>query len=970
MTRQISTIVTGLLIIASAGCGAAADARQEVGFNKDWRFAKGAQPGAAQVSFDDSGWQALRVPHDWAIAGPFNANGSGNTGKLPWQGEGWYRKAFKLDAADAGKRVYLDFDGVMAEPKVYVNGKLAGQWDYGYIPFRVDLTPHVKFGGANVVAVHCDTRNHGSRWYPGAGIFRDVELVITDPVHVAHWGVYVTTPQVSDDQATVKVRTEIDNHLGAAQPIELVTRIVDPAGDPVAALNVETKVAANATQPIEGTVKIADPKRWDVEHPNQYTLVTEVKRGGEVVDRVETKFGVRTFKWTADDGFHLNGRRLQLYGVNLHHDLGPLGAAFNRRAMQRQLEIMQEMGVNAIRTSHNAPAEELLDLCDEMGLVVFDEAFDKWDHTATYHGGDAHFDAYFKRQLTNFVRRDRNHPSIVVWSIGNEIGYVLSNKNNKWKPKVDMLVEHVRGLDPTRPITMGNHGTGAVTNKNNHVLENVDIMSWNYNRKYALAKERYPDKPTIYSESASALSERGFYHLPLPAHKTDYVVPSRQVNSYDMNAATWSDIADVDFYRMETDRYCSGEFVWTGFDYIGEPTPFNDEWVKKNGLTQADASRSSYFGIVDLAGIPKDRYWLYRSHWRPDATTVHVLPHWNWPGREGKPVPVMVYTNGDEAELWLNGKSLGRKAKGGKPIAAPVDLAHKKKAKASSEETDRRNWAWNGSDGDMESRWCAEDEATDQWWQSDLGKVQPIKSCVIHWEQAANNYKYKVQVSVDGKEWKTVATRDKFEGEGSTSVHEFDARGRYVKIVFTDLQYGAWASFYECDVYSTKPPKQQQQLVPYYAPMDRYRIRWMDVPYEPGELKVVAYKDGKPIGETRMVTSGKPAQLRLTPDRATIDADGDDLSFVLVEALDAKGNPCHLADNLVKFELDGPGKIVAVGNGAPRSLEPFVAEQRSLYYGKAIVVVRSLDGDAGKVKLTATSDGMAEAMTRISTRSK
>ncbi len=825
MTRNLLIPIITLTLFICTSCTAAAPPRQTLDFNPDWRFALGEQPNAHQTSFDDTQWQSLRVPHDWAIAGPFDPNAPGNTGKLPWKGEGWYRKTFTLSPADADKRVFLNFDGVMAEPRVYVNGQLAGQWDYGYMAFQVDITPHLHFDKPNVVAVHCDTRNHGSRWYPGAGIFRDVQLVTTNSIHIPHWGIYVTTPTVTDTHAVVRAQVEVDNTLPNSRTVQVITTVLDPAGNPVARRSRITNAKPSTRTTLSNTLTLSNPQRWDVDHPHLYTLVTEIRHNDTILDRVETRFGIRTFKWTADDGFHLNGRRLQLQGVNLHHDLGPLGAAFNRRAMQRQLEIMKDMGVNAIRTSHNPPAAELLDLCDEMGLVVFDEAFDKWDHTATYHGGDKHFDEYFKRQLTNFIRRDRNHPSIVVWSIGNEIGYVLTNKNNKWKPKVDMLVEHVRALDPTRPVTMGNHGTGAVTNKNNHVLENVDIMSWNYNRKYALAKARYPDKPTIYSESASALSERGFFHLPLPAHKTDYVTDSRQLNAYDMNGATWSDMADVDLLRMEQDRYCAGEFVWTGFDYIGEPTPYNDQWVRKNNLTQSDASRSSYFGIVDLAGIPKDRFYLYRSHWRSEQTTVHIMPHWNWSGRKGAPVPVMVFTNGDSAELFLNGRSLGTRHKG-------------------------------------------EDK------------------------------------NVEG-------------------------------------------------------------LDSYYSPMKHYRLCWLHVPYQPGTLKAVAYQDGKPIGQASVTTAGPPATLRLTPDRATIHADGQDLSFILVEAIDKDGNLCPFADNLVKFHLQGPGSIAAVGNGAPRSLEPFVASQRSLFYGKAVVIIRSNQDETGAIQITATAQGLTETTTRI-----
>ena len=620
--------------------------RQVVNFNRDWRFAQGELPGAEASGFDDSAWQPVRLPHDWAISGPFNPREDGYAGKLPWRGVGWYRKSFTLAEVDRGRRVYFDFDGVMAFPKVYVNGQLAGEWDYGYMSFRVDATPYVKFGQANVIAVLADTRRHGTRWYPGAGIYRKVTMTICDPVHVAHWGTYVTTPEVSDASATVRVRSTVENHSEAESKVDVEIVLLDPDGRVAATGSKSDTVPAGGSQELDQSLAVKNLQRWDIANPKLYTARTLVRLGGKVVDGEDTTFGLRTFRFTADDGFHLNGRRVQLYGACLHHDQGPLGAAFYPRAMQRQLEIMRDMGCNAVRTSHNPPAPELLDLCDRMGMVVWDECFDKWDGTADRVNREP-LQEYGEKQIRNFVIRDRNHPCVVIWSIANEIGPQSGRREGMSAENVKFMSDFVRKYDPTRPVGAAFHIPQMAAQG---ILESLDVGGWNYARRYSIHRERYPDKPIIYSESASALSTRGFYELPLPTGKTQYS-RKMQVDSYDHNAAPWSDIADREFQLMEKDRFVAGEFVWTGFDYLGEPTPFSRE------------ARSSYFGIVDLCGIPKDRFYLYRSCWRPDVITVHILPHWNWPDRVGQNVPIYVYTNGDSAELLLNGRSLGRRTK-------------------------------------------------------------------------------------------------------------------------------------------------------------------------------------------------------------------------------------------------------------------------------------------------------------------
>jgi beta-galactosidase len=792
--------------------GPASAGRHVVDFNRGWRFARGDLPGAEAPGFDDSAWQAVRLPHDWAIAGPFDPRENGYAGKLPWRGVGWYRKTFTLHEADrhpgGTRRVYFDFDGVMAFPKVYVNGRLAGQWDYGYMSFRVDATPYVKLGQANVIAVLADTRRHGTRWYPGAGIYRKVTMTLCDPVHVAHWGSYATTPEVSDASATVRVRSTVENHLGAESRVSVEVVLLDPDGRAVATGSKSDTVPAGGSQELDQSLVVKDPQRWDITSPKLYTARTVVRMGGKVTDAEDAVFGIRTFRFTADDGFHLNGRRVQLHGVCLHHDQGPLGAAFYPRAMERQLQIMRDMGVNALRTSHNPPAPEVLDLCDRMGLIVWDECFDKWDGTADRVGGEP-LREYGEKQIHNFVMRDRNHPCVMVWSIGNEISNQSPRREGKSAESVKFMSDFMRKYDPTRPVGMA---CDIPSTADQPILDALDLAGWNYARRYARYRERYPQKPIVYSESASALSTRGFYELPLPTAKTQYS-RQMQVDSYDHNAAPWSDIPDAEFQLMEQDRFVAGEFVWTGFDYLGEPTPFPRE------------ARSSYFGIVDLCGIPKDRFYLYRSYWRPDVTTVHILPHWNWPDRVGQSVPVYVYTNGDSAELFLNGKSLGRRTK----------------AK----------------------------EVTDS---------------------------------------------------------------------------------------------------SYYALTDKYRLRWMDVVYEPGELKAVAYKNGKHLGEAVMRTAGQPAAIRLTPDRNELAASGNDLCYVLVEMVDEQGTLCPLADNLIRFHVEGPAEIAAVGNGNPLSLEPFQADHRKLFHGKALLILGTQQGQAGRVRASAESDGLPAAHLAVTCR--
>lgn len=796
-----------LLLLWACTLTLGAQHRTTVTLSDGWKFKKGETKDAHTVGIKDDGWQTVSVPHDWAISGPFILDGNGSTGKLPWKGQAWYRRDLAIPAAAAGQRMYLIFDGVMAFPKVYINGKLAGEWDYGYNSFSVDITDFVTPGGKNVLAVHADTRNFDSRWYPGAGIYRKVELLTVAPVHVDIWGTYVTTPIVKPHYTDVRVSTKVNNFDAERANVTLVHEILSDGGQVVAKGSFGKWINSGQQSTLESTLTVTDPVRWDVDHPYLYRLVTKVQQDGETVDEYITNFGVRTIRFDPDYGFYLNDRRVQLRGVNLHHDHGPLGAAFYPRAMERQLEIMKSMGVNAIRNSHNTAAPELLEMCDRMGLLFFNEAFDKYDAKAAILE-ETDFETFAQRNVHNFVVRDRNHPSVFLWSVGNEIPDVQNNDNNGFQ-RLHTMVNYVRKYDPTRPVTLVNDQLGNAARRH---FDYYDVHSWNYGRRYRLARQMEPNKSVIISESASTLSTRGFYEFPLPEDKTAFT-KSLQVSSYDLNAPWWAEIADDDFMWQQDESYIAGEFVWTGFDYLGEPTPYDNATVKEMGFTEEAAARSSYFGIVDLVGIPKDRYYLYKSYWLPKEDMIHILPHWNWPERVGEKVPVFVYTNGDEAELFLNGVSQGRRS---------------------------------------------------------------------------------------------------------------------------------------------KQPKSENSV-------DRFRLMWNDVIYEPGELRVVAYKAGRKIGEETLQTAGKATQLRMTPDRTRIHADGQDLSYVLVEALDAEGNLAPLAMDKVNLSLSGTGSIAGVGNGNPQSFAPFQAHEVELFYGKAIVIIKS-GQQAGRTTLKASADKLEAAM--------
>lgn len=655
--NQINKIKIVLLALVFTVCNFI-HAQEVITLQTGWKFSKGQIGNAYQKDFNDSKWQEVTIPHDWAIEGPVVTEGDGNTGKLPWKGEGWYRKNLEIPASYAGKQVYLLFDGVMAFPEVYVNGKLAGKWDYGYSPFYLNITTFLQPGGKNSVAVHADTRLHDSRWYPGAGIYRKVQMIVTNPVHLGIWGTYITTPVVKPGYAEVRIITTVQNESPVNEEKITVEQIIlNPKGIEISKKSVVNSIKAGKSKDVELSVFLTNPQRWDIDNPVMYQVKTNIYKGAELADTKTTSFGIRTIRFTANNGFYLNDKRVQLKGVCLHHDQGPLGAAFYPRAMERQLEIMKSMGCNAVRTSHNMCAPELLDLCDKIGILVFNEAFDKYDAKADITE-DTDFEEFSARNIKNFVLMGRNHPSVFIWSVGNEIWDVQNNVNNGFA-RLQTMVNNVRKYDATRPVTLVCDDQKSAALRH---FDYYDVNSWNYGRRYTLARKLEPGKSVIISESGSTVSTRGFYELPLPAKNYEFT-KSLQVSSYDLNAPEWADLPDEDFMCQQEDEFVAGEFVWTGFDYLGEPTPYANDAVKKLGMTDKEASRSSYFGIVDLCGIPKDRYYLYKSYWKPDEITVHILPHWNWSGKEGQKIPVFVYTNGDCAELFLNGKSLGKKYK-------------------------------------------------------------------------------------------------------------------------------------------------------------------------------------------------------------------------------------------------------------------------------------------------------------------
>jgi beta-galactosidase len=777
-----------------------------------------------QPTFDDSTWDNITLPHDWAIKGPFqegpNAEVGGGMGRLPSNGIAWYRKKIDVKETDKNKSIYLDIDGAMSYTMVWLNGHLVGGWPYGYNSFRLDLTPYINFEGDNQLAIRLDNPNHSARWYPGGGIYRNVWLTKTNKVHVAHWGTTVTTSNVSKESAKINFKVTVENNSDADSNIETVTRIY-PVNDGKIGENIATiektsaKIPSGSSETLKGSVTIEHPQLWGpppTQVPNLYKAITSISLEGVLIDVYETTFGIKEIKLDPNQGILVNGELIKIQGVNEHHDLGAIGAAFNVRAAERKLDILKDMGVNAIRMAHNPPAPELLELTDKMGFLVIGELFDSWERKKTPHDFHLIFPDWHEADIRAMVRRDKNHPSIIIWSYGNEVGEQYTGVEGAAVGKT--LSDIVKDEDPTRPTTSAMNYA-----KSDMPFPTVmDIIGFNYQGEgirqdpifdtvtnkiktkpqYEPYHKKFPNKVILSSETASAASSRGVYLFPV----TDLISSPirdgmggdskiKQVSAYELYAVDFGSTADKVFASLEKHSYSAGEFVWTGFDYLGEPTPYYD-------------SRSSYNGIIDLAGFPKDRYYLYQSRWRPDLPMVHVLPHWNWRNRIGKITPVHVFTSGDEAELFLNGKSLGKK----------------KKAE------------------------------------------------------------------------------------------------------------------YE------------------------YRLRWDDVIYQPGELKAIAYKNGKVWAESTVKTTEEASKLMAKADRNTIHADGKDLSYITVQVTDKEGLVVPTANNLIEFSIEGPGDIIATDNGDPSDMTSFISKKRNAFNGLALVIVRSKKDEKGTIKITAKSNGL------------
>ena len=635
--------------------------RSEYLLEKGWKFTKGEVSNAEAPAFNDTKWETVTIPHDWAIFGPFDKNNdlqnvavtqnfetqaslkTGRTGGLPYVGTGWYRTTFH---STPGKQTTLIFDGAMSEARVFVNGKEACFWPYGYNSFYCDVTGLVNEDGKNnVLAVRLENRPQSSRWYPGAGLYRNVHVVTTEKIHVPVWGTQITTPFVKDEYASVCLHTTILN--AGKTELTVTTDIVDADGQVVSTKT--NKGYINHDQPFTQNFIVEQPKLWSPETPVLYKAVSKIYAGDTLLETYTTRFGIRTIEYVPDKGFYLNGKRRKFQGVCNHHDLGPLGAAVNVAALRHQLTLLKEMGCDAIRTSHNMPAPELVELCDEMGFMMMLEPFDEWDIAKCDNGYHRFFNEWAEKDMVNMLRQYRNNPCVVMWSIGNEVP-------TQWSPEGYKVAKFLQDIchreDPTRPVTCGMDQVKSVLA--NGFAAMLDIPGLNYRaHMYDEAYERLPQNLILGSETSSTVSSRGVYKFPVE-RKAGAMYDDHQSSSYDLEYCNWSNIPDIDFARAEDHDWTIGQFVWTGFDYLGEPSPYD---------TDAWPNHSSMFGIIDLASIPKDRYYLYRSVWNKEAETLHILPHWNWEGREGEKTPVFVYTNYPSAELFINGKSYGRQTK-------------------------------------------------------------------------------------------------------------------------------------------------------------------------------------------------------------------------------------------------------------------------------------------------------------------
>jgi beta-galactosidase len=648
-----------LLLCAASLCFANSRPGKRVIFNQDWRFQLGDVTSGQDMDLNDSQWRQLDLPHDWSIEGEFSEKAPAGTGggALPG-GIGWYRKNFHIPLTAKGKQIFIEFDGVYRNSEVWINGHYLGKRPYGYISFQYDLTPHLIYGSnKNLIAVKADnSQQPNSRWYSGSGIYRNVWLTTLDPVHIEHWGTYWTTPEVNSQSATVVIKTKVNNSSQNKAQVNLTTIIQDASGR-VVARGIEKGANAEAHVEVSQTLKVSSPVLWSDERPYLYKIVSQLEQGGRIVDRYETPLGIRTFRFDINKGFFLNDKPVKIRGVCNHHDLGSLGAAVNTRAIERQLEMLKEMGVNGIRTSHNPPAPELLELTDKMGFIVMDEAFDVWKIKKTNFDYHLDWDEWHKRDLEDMVLRDRNHPSIIMWSIGNEV-MEQWNQNPEGGTISRELVAIVRNLDKTRPITSATNGVDT----NNKVITDggLDIVGTNYHHgKIPELQKMFPGRVILGAETTSAVQSRSSYIMPSDEirrwpRKWDEVLkegtPDFTCSAYDNSSAPWGSTHEETWKIVKKHDFFAGMFIWTGWDYLGEPTPY--PWP----------AVSSYFGIIDLAGFPKDSYYMYQSEWT-SKPVLHLFPHWNW--KAGEKVDVVTYFNADEVELFLNGRSQGTKRKQG-----------------------------------------------------------------------------------------------------------------------------------------------------------------------------------------------------------------------------------------------------------------------------------------------------------------
>ncbi|PVH95169.1 glycoside hydrolase family 2 protein [Periconia macrospinosa] len=862
--NTFSFMLLSLLLSPSVQTMAAAGGRDRSSLNAEWKFSRfesnpdslsydgmkawilpsandyidgdghqrpsGTPPGSdveyVKPDFSDDSWETIDLPHDWAIKGPFNPPGStGHMGRLPTNGVGWYRKKVSFTDKDLTKNLYLDVDGAYSYAAVWLNGVLVGGWPYPFNSWRLDLTPYAK-SGDNQLAIRLDNALESSRWYPGAGIYRNVWLVKVNPTHIAHSGTYVSTPKVSAESASINVAVLVENSGNSTQEVDVSTQIFvydantkKATGDAVASLQQGTiSVERGKKQSANASVDLANPQLWGPppnQKPNQYVAITKLfaKNSTDPIDTYETPFGLRSIIFDATKGVLVNGEALRLQGTCNHHDLGSLGAAFNVRAAERQQQMLQEMGSNALRTSHNPPAPEYLEISDRLGMLVLDEIFDTWNNPKLEQDFHSIFPDWREPDTRNFVRRDRNHPSVIAWSVGNEIP---EQGNDQGTETGTALRSFAKAEDPVRPVTLGMNGGGA----NTGLAAVIDIKGLNYlgegggtdnNSAFPSFRDKFPDSFIFTTESASTVSTRGTFLFPV-ADGDVTVIPNeyneprpgtddehRWVSSYDLYVPQHGATPDKVFRQQTKYNYVGGEFVWTGFDYLGEPWPY-------------DSSRSSYFGIIDLAGFKKSRFYLYQAHWRPEFPMAHILPHWTWPtDRVNQTTPIHVYTSGDEAEVFINGESQGRKKKG-------------------------------------------------------------------------------------KEEW---------------------------------------------------------------------RLRWDNVTYRPGNVSVVAYKEGAEWARDEVRTVGTATKLNVMADRTAIKGDGLDLSFVSVFVTDDESGVDPVAVNEITFEVEGPGEIVSTDNGDPTDLTEFPSLKRKAFMGRALAIVRAKKGEAGSVRVKATAEGLAQGTAEI-----